>query len=154
MKESVEVVKDWIKFEDKMPPINKTVEVKEEGVFSTRTIKSRLLRENGNFCFYLINDKDNFEKAKITHPMYWRYIIEKRPDFSKLKKGDLINIVWESAYELFEESGYFIKIDELDSCIILMTGPDGYGEKFHSDYIYNIKKITRINLKEKTFEEI
>lgn len=133
---------EWISVEENLPPVNKTIEVKDEGIFSCRIIKAKLLNnEIGNFSFYSFNEK-------IIHPIYWRHLPEKRPDFSKLKRDDLVVIEYKNSNRI----GFVGSIYERQ----ILINSDSLFEDCASSVLDKdkIKKITRINLGKKTFEEI
>jgi hypothetical protein len=137
----------WISVNDALPGIGKAVEILFENsivVFSTNIAIS-----NGNFVF-----KENgglmgntFNSGYISH---WRPLPERKPHFEKLREGDLL-VVLTKDWKII--SGFLRKIE--DGTIRLST------ECFSdSGYIGHVilenetKKITRISLEEKTFEEI
>lgn len=84
----------------------------------------------------------------VTH---YKEIAEKRPDFSKLKNGDFIHVEWQYENRVLVRMSIG-KFDEIDSCgFFIIKSSDCC--RFHIK-INDIKKITRINLEEKIFEEI
>ena len=81
---------------------------------------------------------------------HWRPIPEKRPDFSKIKKGGLVFI------ECFvigdSKIGFIKKIGNKYIDTICLKRDDA--RRIYKTKINQIKKITRINVEERTFEEI
>lgn len=135
--------KGWISVKNKLPEINKTVEVIEEDAFSCRIVKARLMNnEIGNFSFY------NFHE-KINHPLKWRPNPEKRPDFSKIKQGDLILVDPKNTPVLVV--GY---LNNIYDKFLYLNMTSILSSKNYEILKEEIKKITRINLESKTFEEI
>lgn len=87
----------------------------------------------------------------VTGIKCWRNIQDKRPDFEKLKEGDLINIEYFHPKEgILIYSGYFYKFCG-GMFVLSILHRKGHTESFYSG---QVKKITRINLETKEFEEI
>jgi len=80
----------------------------------------------------------------------WRYTTPKRPDFSKLKKGDLIFV--STKCKAYEQVGFYCH--PYDQTIRLTEFKDLDSMVYQHIEVKDITKITRINLEEKTFEEI
>jgi hypothetical protein len=135
----------WIRVFDSMPPLNREVEVK----LQDKTIK-RITMRNHAFMDYFISVPDPHVNSTI---LWWRHIKEKRkPDFGKLREGDLIIVEWKNEKN---EKGKFVGFFDSLGDDSIYINPD-IGEDFRSidcaiDYI---KKITRIDPVKQTFEEI
>lgn len=155
---------EWVSVNDCLPGIKKKVEIKYidtcgkeyfgTGIFvrytDTAIFKiNRVISSNEDYFF---NDISSRADSVFTH---WRYPPEKIHDFSRLKSGDLIVIEDKNI-----RVGYFCEIGEEED------GNDPRGIYIDISQckdvdcggalvpIDTIKKITRINIKEKTFEEI
>jgi predicted mannosyl-3-phosphoglycerate phosphatase (HAD superfamily) len=133
---------EWISVDKALPEIGKDVLIitssskeyceatlKQEKFFGTNVFLFR----NGGFVYA---------------PTHWRPIPEKRPDFSRLKIGDAILINLPDTKICF--------LHEIDEENILTCS---YLEDYKSYSTFwhpkkRIKKITRINIQEQTFEEI
>jgi hypothetical protein len=132
----------WISVDDALPKIRKKVETAKliDGVISQicencLDIHTHCCSNYILFCYKWI--------IPYYNPTHWREIREKRPDFSKLNSKDLIIINDICA-------GYFNLIGD-EEITISMYAVEAIT---HTIPINNIKKITRINLEEQTFEEI
>jgi hypothetical protein len=145
MKES-----EWIDPREKLPKIDQFVEVSfsvRGKLFEVQRVKFSI-NQNGFIGF--IGEMGLM--CNIDSILGWRPISEKRPDFSRLRNGDLLMIYSKNEAH---KSGFLFDIrkdgrhEEL-----LMTHYQecrSYGWFKNTD---EIKKITRINLEHKTFEEI
>jgi len=127
----------WIKFEDEMPKLNQEIEIKFK--------RGKIEKSRVEAVFLYI--EDTYENIKTLQG--WRPIKrEKRPDFGKLNIGDLIVINYNNGDKV---TGFYKKID--DRFIELKPFMNDTERNFISVHT-GIKKITRINTEDKTFEEI
>jgi len=134
---------EWVSINDRLPRIGEEVSIVHK-IINPESIGAFDIYKN-----YLMAYDDstyqwhhNFLKGIVT---YWRPIQEKRPDFSKLREGDLLRVFWDS-------NKSFGKFDEIDSFDFMIIDQSSCC-KLHIK-INDIKKITRINLEEQKFEEI
>lgn len=136
---------EWISVKESMPGLEKKVEIK----FIDNEKENATLKEHiGGIGFF--DDSHYsllpFRLKQITH---WRPIPEKRPDFSKLRNGDLIVIEYSERRE-----SYTFFVSGFDkSHLNGMLGDHLSGGEYNF-YVEDIKKITRINIENHTFEEI
>lgn len=142
---------EWINTKDKLPKINELVYTKSIGDCSSEWyIKSRLAKIDRS-TYKFINE--DYTDGKLWDIEYWKPIPEKLLDFSKLKEDDLISLTINHGGHIVNAVGYFQKI--VDGKIIRyycnITREPGV---YNSREIKNITKIIRINIKDKTFEEI
>lgn len=140
----------WISVYDALPGFGEEAEV----LFRNKGIeKAKFRRTHGGIEIH--GRGTIFDENEMTH---WRYPKERKPDFGKLVEGDLIIIEWSMREPIFRTTdkgkacGFFNYF--IDEELILRT--DYNREKCEKDEIRKdlITKITRINLDEKTFEEI
>ena len=135
---------DWISIEDSLPGLNRKVEIKMK---DGNKYNSKIQTDNTylGIIFSRLDRDGTCYAQNITH---WRPIIEKRPDFSRLNERDLISV---QSHSFHEYTGYLVHVyDEF-----IRLNQEFHLIGFEVDIkIKNIKKITRINLEEKTFEEI
>lgn len=136
---------EWVSVLDELPKIGKDILIKS------------LTRWNGEYTAQL--NKESFCGTEVLifrngpwayMPTHWKYPVEKRPDFSKLRKGDLV--ILELDYDRDSKVGYVMYLghDALSTTRYkFMEGCSAIENAY-----FEIKKITRINLEEKTFEEI
>ena len=146
---------NWISIEDNLPKIGHIIEIKTEKPLSIMNATFTIINwcsENSN---YHVNHKhtDVFVFKGligdyINNVTHWRPIQEKRPDFGKLKNGDLVII---ENVDGFKQAGFFVKIFYSDQFQMSYKSDQ-------SNYFYvkfeKCKKITRINIEKQTFEEI
>ncbi len=137
---------EWISVEDSLPGAQKIVELKFK---NAHIYEGKISFDNAGHIAFKDERGIEYYFENLTH---WREIPEKRPDFSKLNEGDLINI---------EEVGgenicaYFIKIcSNSHKEFIDLTIRKKSDSTWTTICVEFIKKITRINIAEKTFEEI
>ena len=144
---------EWISIQDRLPKLGERIEVETEKPLSIMcaTLKKfsfcqkyepdhRYHRHDDSYVFY------DRKWEIINHVTQWRPLQEKRPDFSKLKKDDILLIKY-SECENTPDDIYPVRFSSMnDNCIF--TYHSGNHVKDH------IKKITRINLEKQTFEEI
>lgn len=142
----------WIKFENEMPTLRKTIEILYEEKVLEACFESYDLN---SFAFYASDEENQSFIPDMKYVKGWRHIKEKLPDFGKLNIEDkiIINIISNDSKvsKVIEYFGYFQGISEANMLNISLSTYD-----FINDCISvsKIKKITRINLQEKTFEEI
>jgi hypothetical protein len=78
---------EWIQFDDQMPKLNQEIEIK----FNDEQIEKAIFKAN-RFKEYFVIEYDSetgIKYANLNRCNYWRPIKEKRPDFKKIKYGDL-----------------------------------------------------------------
>ncbi len=140
----------WINLTDAMPAVGQGVEVKMGAVSFKVSLKiSPIL----GLCF--CDDNNIYRIPEIEG---WRPIKERKPDFGKLKKGDLIYLKTKED----EYSGFFLKISicnysDVGEVKYINVKPAAIYTCLGSEQpieLSFIKKITRINIEDKTFEEI
>jgi len=131
----------WINCEEQLPKPGILVDILSfEFGFSKREAKLRILSD------HIAWDTGNGYACNIKK---WRPIPEKIPDFSKLNNGDFILIEYHDRKEI-----YPVFLEKFSSGY-LKAKTASQSDFFIVDFAVDcIKKITRINLKEKTFEEI
>jgi hypothetical protein len=134
---------EWISIKEQLPPPEKKCLVGSENYGVMSELGEDVLCSLYNYRSQTHYFEWGVNRIGITH---WKKLKEKRPDFSKLKEGDLIVIIPKHHNKYF--AGYIISLDD-DSVQITIGNKDYQG--FHESFI---KKITRINLEEKTFEDI
>jgi hypothetical protein len=137
---------DWISVDDSLPGINKEVVFK---FIDDQTCIGKIKRGSVNIVnkLFACNSDDNLlALGNITH---WRQIPEKLPDFSRLNNGDLIIIYCKNNAD--SKVGIIVQFE--DGCLETTRYLDSRGQIINNA-ISEIKKITRINLEDKTFEEI
>jgi len=143
---------EWVSVEYSMPAVGKKVEIKFNFGFNKEEIKSGIFGYSStrdSFIFYDPTNNDYFNIKYITH---WRYRQEKHPDFCRLNFRDYIVIDFSLNKITFEKySGWFSEIKE---DFLYLSGRDSLFIDVYAVDLKYIKKITRINLEEKTFEEI
>lgn len=133
---------EWIKVIERLPNINEEVEV--YNVHNTIQ-KAKLMKAGFNYCWV----------PTVWYVEMWRHIQEKKPDFSKLNRGDLLLVHYpvEDLDEGRAISGHLVAQDKdilwLSSCYSNYVTYSG-----HANRKINIKKIIRINIENQTFEEI
>ena len=120
---------EWIRVEDRLPGIDTIVELKFNEYGREYQYSSKLS-----------------SLVTLSHMTHWRPIPEKRPDFSRLRKGDIVVIEY-STHKKDVDGLYPIKIHSMNDIVI-------YSETSGNYLFEGIKKITRINLENETFEEI
>jgi hypothetical protein len=152
-----EKIKEWRNIRQELPKINQLVDVKfnHQWLHDTFIEKAKFSVSNEGFIGFLNSKGLLYDIDRISG---WRPIPEKRPDFSKLKEGDLIYIDLNYAnIEYIQNAHFFLRMDE-DEIRTLVFHKSCHGKGCslcHSGIgISGIKKITRINIEEKTFEEI
>jgi len=130
---------EWVSINDRLPRIGEEVSIVHK-IINPESIGAFDIYKN-----YLMAYDDstyqwhhNFLKGIVT---YWRPIQEKRPDFSKLNSGDLIQ------FELDNGEKVLGLLEKFKGSELILETSYGYG-------LDSIKKITRINLEEQKFEEI
>lgn len=137
----------WIRLSKQFPPLEEIVELEINKDDKISKIKGyfRLSVSVSGFESYIFVDQKHYEFSGTV--VQWRPLKEKRPDFGKLRGGDKIFITYDERDEIY---GVTFKY---------MT--DGYlRSKYHPNHDYidfckdRIKKITRINLETREFEEI
>ena len=144
---------EWVKFGDELPKLGKTIEVLKDNGELIGNIQGKICYNGSGIDFKSLDFIR--ESINIHRLSGWRYQSEKRPDFSKLQDGDLLVIEEENI-----RVGYFrkIEIEEEDdndkSLYIDLSQCKDVDDGGAFIPLYKIKKITRINLEEKTFEEI
>src|SRR5688500_5705106 len=133
---------EWVSVQESLPGIGKKVKVKNNlGVIVKAYIRINIegeyefVNEDG-FVFYAVSVKE------------WQYIPEKRPDFSKLRNADFIFLEFKSG----RKSSAFFDCIAQEEYMILRVSTSSIATMEES--LKEIKKITRINLEEQTFEEI
>lgn len=131
---------EWISVEEILPPMNIKIQLKRRRFCFKNDISEGIFIFNYEHSCYMFSDLFG-NQIHVTH---WRQIKEKRPDFSKLKYGDILAVEFIDDNRIIGST--FRGIREDIDIITLGGGAD--------HRISCIKKITRINLKEKTFEEI
>lgn len=150
--------KNWIKFEDEMPPLGKKIQVKTLG---NLLIKAKFLQSLSSPDMFVLTPQEGkilgFNFNLDSNPSHWRPIPDKKPDFQKLTPLDLLEV--EYKYEEYEKyhkvCGYFTKINYSQNYMRLdRAGSDSYCSRYVRLYLDSIKKITRINIENQTFEEI
>lgn len=143
----------WICVFDELPKLGKDVELVCDKV-SIREIQkediniNHLWAEDSGAYLWHIKNKGI--------ACYWRYPKQKRPDFGKLREGDLI--VVDGIYSGFIESieDQYIGLgsfSETKKAIFIVSKKGSYHPK-ELLFIDKIKKITRLNLETREFEEI
>lgn len=125
---------EWINVEDRLPGINTVVE-----------LKAKTLEKDG---FDFQYSAALSELKTIHHIKCWRHIQEKRPNFSKLRKDDFIQI--ERECKKWKMFGGFVYGFDSNGNLLIGTAKGSWSRSTSLEYI---KKITRINLEEQTFEE-
>lgn len=130
----------WIKFADQMPKLKQEIEVKFE---DESTYKAKLEYDSYPDRFFIQSEQGI---ANVKRCKYWRPIKEKRPDFSKLKKDDILLLKYRGC-ENTPDDIYPVRFSSMND-----KGIFTYNSGNHVKDL--IKKITRINLEEQTFEEI
>jgi len=148
---------EWVSIKDAMPAMKRSIDVRFRFGVDDYECRSGIFDYSSHisgFCFVDPKDKIIFNQGYITH---WRYSVKKRPDFSKLKKGDAI-IVDYCVHTESKMIGFFCGIHKEsngDSLICVSTDlsnrSSGDVDKCFLEYV---KKITRINLDTQKFEEI
>ena len=137
---------NWIKFEYEMPKLTQEVElIYKDG----EIIKAKLLMSScdGASCF-LFDSEDKKDYIKPFYLKGWRPLPEKRPDFGKLREGNLIAISYYERNQIYV--GFFNNYFD-DDYIEISSHKNGSGITFCKK---KINKITKINLEEQKFEEI
>lgn len=138
----------WIKLKDKMPNLHQEIEVKSYGGITEKTALVIGPYGDGDTLFF--KSRECEYTLTVSEIEYWRPILERKPDFSKLKENDLILFTYSGLKE--EETVGFlhsmkesIKIarEKSSDCPTLVTYDPSA-----------IKKIIRINPETKKFEEI
>lgn len=145
---------DWRTLEEEMPTLNQEVEVK----FNNEEIRKLRFVIN-NKTFFIFQNTGRTFTGYPDNIVGWRPLPpERKPDFGKLKKGDFIVIESEN-----EKSGVFyshqddltISFISISYNVSLSSFENEIFKKFEwccaKSYI---KKITRINMQTKEFEEI
>ena|ERR1700720_2753441 len=140
----------WISIHERLPEILKKAMVKTERPYSI--LSGYLKVKTDNCCservYFEFEDINGNIMNKITH---WRYIEERKPDFSKLNEGDFIHIEYYKFKDIiFKEFGYLYKIVP-DNALYITSLEGSLGLQI---ILENIKKITRIDIEKQTFEEI
>ena len=131
---------EWISIFDSLPNIGEEVEemsVTDCVKSSPRKVKLKVLSD------YIVWDTGYGYSSGTTH---WRPIKEKRPDFSKLRDGDIIVLEY-ITHKKDVNRIYPIKVHSMNERVI-------FSETSGNFLFTGIKKITRINLEEQKFEEI
>lgn len=145
---------EWISFYEEMPQINKEIELKFYRGHTPEKINATLkvlaMWTHGYFGF-VYHDGNEEKELTLVPVESWRPIKEKRPDFGKLREGDLIIVEWK--YE--KNNGINISagfIYAINYYIEISTWKKGHDK----NHIIKdcIKKITRIDLETREFEEI
>lgn len=139
----------WISVFDRLPKIGEEVEM----VYCIKDPKK--ITPNDIYINHIwADDYSTYqwhlykEKGKIA--THWRPLKEKRPDFGKLREGDII-------YFCVEEiiiCGMITFINEELLEISPIIKGYHYGGNVYDYMLNKIKKITRINIEKQTFEEI
>ncbi len=143
---------EWISIEKNMPPINKKVEVLTYGDYKHEAC---LIYISDGFCLSKFEFKVG-SASRATNITHWRHIQEKRPNFSKLREGDLIEILIKDKYISAREPEVFLyhfSEINIDNIILFPVSYSHYKEYFNFP-VCRIKKITRISIEKQTFEEI
>lgn len=141
---------DWIKLKDKMPNLNQEIEVKSYDGITEKTILTIAPYGDGDTLFFKSSSFEYELTITVSEIEYWRPILEKKPDFSKLKENDLILFTYSGLKEE-ENVGFFhsmredIKIarEKSSDCPTLISYDPSA-----------IKKIIRINPETGKVEEI
>jgi hypothetical protein len=153
----------WISVKDSLPKIGEDVEVTTGDIEVTTCgfpVVAKLLPEEKQWGFFKRTVYGFFKGKEEICVSHWRPIPEKRPDFSKLKKrpdfsklkiGDLIYIEMNNLFINYNKCGY---VKSVDNYSLITASYQDLTEAKLSTQISRIKKITRINLENKTFEEI
>ncbi|MGN6347061.1 MAG: hypothetical protein ACTHME_05100 [Candidatus Nitrosocosmicus sp.] len=140
----------WIDILKEIPEFDKDVELKVwyDNFSRWLTIIGQLKFRNSQYGFY----KNGELILNVTN---WRKIPEKRPDFSNLKFRDflMIDVCIHKDLDIQIEkfSGFFVDIKD-GYLYICLRGC--YFNDMIAINLSQIKKITRINVENKTFEEI
>jgi hypothetical protein len=145
-----EKINEWINIRKELPKIDQLVEVKFYHPWLSDPFieKAKFSVSNEGFIGFLNSNELLYDIDRISG---WRPITEKLPDFSKLKEGDFLHVEWQNEKRILV-SVSIGKFDEIDSCgFFIIKSSDCC--RFHIK-INDIKKITRINIEDKTFEEI
>lgn len=133
----------WIRVSYELPRLNVGVEVK----FRNNEVSTGKLIHSSNHFFWSVDCPHTLEVEA------WRTIPEKCPDFRKLRDGDFIRIEYKNTD--FFMVGYIVAdTRDDDSFSIHPANKEKYSERCFTQFKEKIKKITRINIEEKTFEEI
>lgn len=141
--------KGWVNVEDNLPPPEQEIEVRfyDDNKHDYMIMKSKLSRSSFNYYYFSSIGKYVVEE--------WRHIKKRKPDFNNLKKGDLIVVEWENDNkENGKQVGFFYKKEPPCIETFQFIYDDGTESRPEPLNIEVIKKITRINLETKTFEEI
>lgn len=137
---------EWIDINDQLPKIGELIEVVVPILYRQSIEKSIFTFNNNEYSFYF---KSEYSEKPWHNIKKWRHIKEKRPDFGKLREGDFIAI--ETNNRICNMAvGFFCGFD-IDGDLMI-----GIQKSNHHEAIYRseIKKITRINLETREFEEI
>jgi hypothetical protein len=140
----IEETKDdegWISVNDSLPQFSKTIEILFKDKY-TAEASLAMVKDNISFLGKYGSVYLPFNTPNITH---WRPLKERKPDFSKLNKGDIIIV----EYNIGEKNAGIFEYEKMSTfgrIIYFKNGSQAIDCK--------IKKITRINLETKEFEEI
>ena len=147
-----EMTNEWIKFEDRMPVLDKDIEVK---FYHGTIIKTKLIHD-GNFIFRLEESKEEGnegypycqKRGNFDTAIEWRNIEENKPDFNKLKEGDIIYIEYEDI-EPRGNKNITSKFSKIYDGWMHLLGSCTYSIKISA-----IKKIILVNIEKKEFKDI
>lgn len=138
---------DWIKFDEAMPALNQEVEVEFYGgeIFKTT------LRTFDCKKFYF-SEKNNYHPPGF-QGVRWRPLLEKRPDFNKLRVGDFI--VFTYGEEKQRVGGYLIENNLTEQYLKISIEKNEKGYKILIGFLFSrISRIQRINFADNKIEEI
>lgn len=138
---------EWISTRDAMPGIGCVVKIMYQG--DELTSEFYYSNSKNKLVFYY-NDHVHIDPENVSQ---WKKIPEKRPDFSKLKEGDLVILSTKKSDSFIV--GYIVeKTIDYDSFAINPCNKVHYSGSCYTFRNNAITKITRINLEKQTFEEI
>lgn len=128
----------WISVSDSLPGVGETVELK--------LLDGRVCMVRFSFSIGVISTMRD-----VTHWKRFMVFPERRPDFSRLNINDLVSITFMGGGNI---CGYIVKYKSDDQISIHPFEKQEWSGSCYTNPKKIIKKITRINLDEKKFEEI
>lgn len=141
---------EWISVKESLPGLGKTIEIKTE---NHELIKARCCLDVCDISIVFEKQDNRKHRIPLSEITHYRYCPDKIPDLHKLKFRDLV-VVEISPHETIGIESFCGYILNLSIDRISISETDGACHNITNIKTSYIKKITRINIKDKTFEEI